>query len=172
MNRRVSGVRAHASTAAPARQDSATSTSKLADGPQFQYFVNQQYQQPSAHPVVKTIGSAPPRKVYIETYGCQMNVNDSEVLLSVLADNGFAQTTQDTDADVIFLNTCAIREQAEQRIWSRLSVLKQLKIKNKSRYMYMLCSLHNPLQQVFQQQRLSARHGMCKPLFHGNCVTV
>lgn len=132
--RRVPAARAQASIAAPAQQDTATPTPKLPDGPQFHYFVKQQHQQPSERAVVKTVGSAPPRKVYIETYGCQMNVNDSEVLLSVLANNGFAETTQDTDADVIFLNTCAIREQAEQRIWSRLGTLKQLKNKNKSRY--------------------------------------
>ena len=132
--RRVSAARPYASTAAPAQQHAATPVSKLADGPQFHYFVNQHGQQSSERPVVRTVGSAPPRKVYIETYGCQMNVNDSEVLLSVLADNGFAQTQEDTDADVIFLNTCAIREQAEQRIWSRLGNLKHLKKKNKSRY--------------------------------------
>ena len=69
----------------------------------------------------------PAKRVYIETYGCQMNVNDSEVLLSVLADNGFSQTADESEASLILLNTCAIREQAEQRIWSRLGRLKHLK---------------------------------------------
>lgn len=132
--RRVPTARPHVSLAAPAQDNVAKPVSKLVDGPQFHYFVNQHSQQSSERPVVKTVGSAPPRKVYIETYGCQMNVNDSEVLLSVLADNEFAETQQDTDADIIFLNTCAIREQAEQRIWSRLGTLKHLKKKNKTRY--------------------------------------
>lgn len=115
-----------------------TSTSlatKLADGPPFQYFLNALSKQ-NLGSVETTLPAEVPgskRKVYIETYGCQMNVNDSEVLLSVLADNGYAETQQDTDADVIFLNTCAIREQAEQRIWSRLGTLKQLKNKNKNK---------------------------------------
>ena len=132
--RRVPAARPHATSTASAPQTAPVPTPKVAEAPQFQFFLNQHGKQPSDRPVVKTIGSAPPRKVYIETYGCQMNVNDSEVLLSVLADNGYAQVTEDTDADVIFLNTCAIREQAEQRIWSRLGTLKQLKMKNKSRY--------------------------------------
>ena len=60
----------------------------------------------------------------------QMNVNDSEVLLSVLAASGFEQTDSDTSADVVLLNTCAIRERAEQRIHNRLEKLRQLKLQN------------------------------------------
>ena len=60
----------------------------------------------------------------------QMNVNDSEVLLSVLADSGFEQTDSDTSADVVLLNTCAIRDRAEQRIHHRLEKLRQLKLQN------------------------------------------
>ena len=133
---RRSPVRAHSSTAATEQSSGATSQAKLADGPPFQYFLNA-LNKPSLASVDTSSPadrSSSKRKVYIETYGCQMNVNDSEVLLSVLADNGYAQTQQDTDADVIFLNTCAIREQAEQRIWSRLGTLKQLKNKNKAKY--------------------------------------
>ena len=107
---------------------------QLPTEPSFQYFLNAANKPSLASSnTVQSTSSGAARKVYIETYGCQMNVNDSEVLLSVLADNGYAQTQQDTDADVIFLNTCAIREQAEQRIWSRLSVLKKLKNNNKER---------------------------------------
>ena len=69
-------------------------------------------------------------KVYIETYGCQMNVNDSEVILSILQDNGYALTENIEDADVILANTCSIRDNAEQRIWGRID---QFKIQKKKR---------------------------------------
>jgi tRNA-2-methylthio-N6-dimethylallyladenosine synthase len=71
------------------------------------------------------------RKVYIETYGCQMNVADSEVVVSILGNNGFIATGDITNADLVLINTCSIRENAEQRIWSRLSTIKHLKRKNK-----------------------------------------
>ena len=55
-------------------------------------------------------------KVYIETYGCQMNVNDSEVILSILQDAGYVLTENIEEADVILANTCSIRDNAEQKI--------------------------------------------------------
>ena len=69
-------------------------------------------------------------KVYIETYGCQMNVNDSEVILSILQDDGYALTDSMEDADVILANTCSIRDNAEQRIWGRID---QFRIQKKKR---------------------------------------
>lgn len=66
-------------------------------------------------------------KVFIETYGCQMNVNDSEVIASILHANGYAITNVIDNADVILVNTCSIRENAETRVWGRLDVFKQLK---------------------------------------------
>lgn len=69
-------------------------------------------------------------KVYIESYGCQMNFSDSEIVASVMAENGYAGTRNMEEADVIFLNTCAIRDNAEQRIRHRLGELKASK-KNK-----------------------------------------
>ncbi|MBR1573285.1 MAG: tRNA (N6-isopentenyl adenosine(37)-C2)-methylthiotransferase MiaB [Bacteroidales bacterium] len=62
------------------------------------------------------------KKVYIETYGCQMNVNDTEVIFSILADAGYARTGEMGEADVILANTCSIRDNAEQRIWGRIEV--------------------------------------------------
>ena len=59
-------------------------------------------------------------KVYIETYGCQMNVNDSEVILSILQDDGYALTEDIGQANVILANTCSIRDNAEQRVWGRI----------------------------------------------------
>ena len=59
-------------------------------------------------------------KVYIETYGCQMNVNDSEVILSILQDDGYALTEDIGQANLILANTCSIRDNAEQRVWGRI----------------------------------------------------
>jgi tRNA-2-methylthio-N6-dimethylallyladenosine synthase len=70
------------------------------------------------------------RKVYIETYGCQMNVADSEVVVSILSEQGFKLAGNIDEADLILINTCSIRENAEQRIWSRLRAIKKLKKKN------------------------------------------
>ena len=67
------------------------------------------------------------RKLYIESYGCQMNFSDSEIVASILTEHGF-QTTRDIEkADVIFLNTCSIREKAEQTVRKRLRTFHKLK---------------------------------------------
>lgn len=60
------------------------------------------------------------KKLYIETYGCQMNVNDTEVIFSILAREGYERTESMEDADVIFANTCSVRDNAEQRIHGRI----------------------------------------------------
>lgn len=60
------------------------------------------------------------KRLYIETYGCQMNFGDSEIVTSILQDEGWRYTEQITEADAILLNTCSIRDNAEQRIWGRL----------------------------------------------------
>lgn len=65
--------------------------------------------------------------VYIETYGCQMNVADTEIVLGILKKQGYDVTDNPENADVILLNTCSIRDNAEQRIYGRLGNLKTLK---------------------------------------------
>ena len=67
------------------------------------------------------------KKVYIETYGCQMNVADSEVVVSILSDAGYEPTENIRDAGLILINTCSIRDNAEQRIWRRLKAIGHLK---------------------------------------------
>lgn len=67
------------------------------------------------------------KKVYIETYGCQMNVADTEVVLSVLNRAGFTPTTLLDEADLAFMNTCAIRENAEEKVWKRLDHWRGMK---------------------------------------------
>jgi tRNA-2-methylthio-N6-dimethylallyladenosine synthase len=67
------------------------------------------------------------KKVYIETYGCQMNVADSEVVVSILSKVGYEPTENIKDAGLILINTCSIRDNAEQRIWGRLKAISHLK---------------------------------------------
>ncbi len=73
------------------------------------------------------VNSEDRQKVYIETYGCQMNVNDSEVVASILSANGYAITSNINETDVILINTCSIRENAETRVFGRLDVFSQIK---------------------------------------------
>ncbi|RXK52224.1 tRNA (N6-isopentenyl adenosine(37)-C2)-methylthiotransferase MiaB [Aquirufa rosea] len=70
------------------------------------------------------------KKIYLESYGCQMNFADSEVVTSILMEQGYSTTSNIQDADTILLNTCAIRENAEQKIRNRLQSFKPLKAKN------------------------------------------
>ncbi|MCI6551508.1 MAG: tRNA (N6-isopentenyl adenosine(37)-C2)-methylthiotransferase MiaB, partial [Prevotella sp.] len=70
------------------------------------------------------------KKLYIETYGCQMNVADSEVVASVMKMAGYELCDSDADADAVFLNTCSVRENAENRIYHRLEALHAVQRKN------------------------------------------
>ena len=67
------------------------------------------------------------RKLFIETYGCQMNVGDTEIIISILQQHGYRYIETQAEADVILINTCSIRDNAEQRIWGRLSEMRRLK---------------------------------------------
>ncbi len=71
------------------------------------------------------------KKVYIETYGCQMNVADSEVVVSILQSAGYTPSEDINDAGLILINTCSIRDNAEQRIWGRLRAISHLRKKRK-----------------------------------------
>jgi tRNA-2-methylthio-N6-dimethylallyladenosine synthase len=70
------------------------------------------------------------KKFYIESYGCQMNFSDSEIVASILADSGFGATRNYEEADLILLNTCSIREKAEQTVRKRLNDLRKVKDNN------------------------------------------
>lgn len=67
------------------------------------------------------------KRAYVETYGCQMNISDGELMQGVLADRGYLIVDRPEDADVVLVNTCAIREHAEQRVLGRVSQLNGLK---------------------------------------------
>ncbi len=82
---------------------------------------------------LKTSETSSPRLLYIETYGCQMNVADSEVVASVMGMAGYEITSDVAAADAVLLNTCSIRDNAEQKILSRLQYLASLRRKRKGR---------------------------------------
>ena len=67
------------------------------------------------------------KKAYIETYGCQMNISDTELMHGILAESGYVATDTPDDADVILVNTCAIRDHAEQRVIGRVGQLQQFR---------------------------------------------
>ena len=67
------------------------------------------------------------KRIYIETYGCQMNVVDSEVIFSIMRKEGYERTANMDEADIILANTCSVRDNAEQRIWGRLEVFRKQK---------------------------------------------
>ena len=69
------------------------------------------------------------KKLFIETYGCQMNVADTEVVASIMEMDGYIITDNEEEADAIFVNTCAIRENAEQRVIHRLEYFNSVKRK-------------------------------------------
>jgi tRNA-2-methylthio-N6-dimethylallyladenosine synthase len=67
------------------------------------------------------------KKFYIESYGCQMNFSDSEIVASILSESGFGATGNYQEADLVLLNTCSIREKAEQTVRNRLQLFRQVK---------------------------------------------
>ncbi len=78
-------------------------------------------------------GSEFPKKMLLETYGCQMNVADSEVVASVVKMAGYGTTTSLDEADAILINTCSVRDNAEQRIYARLGTLNALRKRRRRR---------------------------------------
>ncbi|MDD2530229.1 MAG: tRNA (N6-isopentenyl adenosine(37)-C2)-methylthiotransferase MiaB [Bacteroidales bacterium] len=94
-------------------------------------------------------------KVFIETYGCQMNQADSEVVLSILGNEGYELTTDIKLADLILVNTCSIRDNAEQRVKSRLMELESLKKKNsKLRVGVLGCMAERLKEELFEQNKV------------------
>ncbi|NXE39889.1 CK5P1 protein, partial [Ptilorrhoa leucosticta] len=102
----------------------------LPAGPDLRHFLRaaaagQPGPSPELPPEPGSTPGAP--KVYLETYGCQMNVNDTEIAWAILQKNGYARTKELDEADVVLLVTCSVRDKAEQAIWNRLQHLKALK---------------------------------------------
>ncbi|HOW40715.1 MAG TPA: tRNA (N6-isopentenyl adenosine(37)-C2)-methylthiotransferase MiaB [Bacteroidales bacterium] len=95
------------------------------------------------------------KKLYIETYGCQMNVADSEVVASILSDKGYSATDNIKEATLILINTCSIRDNAEQRIWGRLREMGHLKKKNKALRIGIIgCMAERLKEKLLEQEQL------------------
>jgi tRNA-2-methylthio-N6-dimethylallyladenosine synthase len=95
------------------------------------------------------------KKFFIETYGCQMNFSDSEIVASVLEAEGFESTKELRDADVIFINTCSIRDHAEQRVWKRLEYMRSLKKKRPQLIIGMLgCMAERLKKQLLEEEKV------------------
>ena len=94
------------------------------------------------------------RKLYIETYGCQMNVNDSEVVLSIMQDEGYRYTERLEEADVILINTCSVRDNAEQRIFGRLREFKPYKQKKDLLIGVIGCMAERLRERLIEQEHL------------------
>jgi len=92
--------------------------------------LSEQQQDSKDQPSETTLKSPGGKKLYIESYGCQMNFSDSEIVTSIMQKHGFGTTDEPTEADVIFINTCSIREKAEQTVRRRLNHFNGLKKKN------------------------------------------
>jgi tRNA-2-methylthio-N6-dimethylallyladenosine synthase len=104
--------------------------------------------------VVKGPGSTG-RKLYLESYGCQMNFSDSEIVASILADAGYQTTRDAEDADLVLLNTCAIRDNAEQRVRRRLVHFKGNKKRNPSLVVGVLgCMAERLREQLLEEEKL------------------
>lgn len=80
--------------------------------------------------MVKSAGTEQKKKMYIENYGCQMNFSDSEIVASILTEKGYETTDSEHNADLILVNTCSIRENAETRVMNRLGHFKKAKREN------------------------------------------
>ena len=95
------------------------------------------------------------KKLFLESYGCQMNFSDSEIVASILAENGYSTTTDYFEADVIFVNTCAIRENAEQRVRQRLRDYGKAKQKKSGLIIGVLgCMAERLKNQFLEQEKL------------------
>ena len=92
------------------------------------------------------------RKLYIESYGCQMNFSDSEIVASILTENGFQTTRDIEEADVIFVNTCSIREKAEQTVRKRLRTFHKLKENKKDMTIGVLGCMAERLKSKFLEE--------------------
>lgn len=95
------------------------------------------------------------KRFYIESYGCAMNFSDSEIIASILEGEGFGPTRNEEEADLIFLNTCSIREKAEQTVRKRLTEFKRLKKLNPSLVIGMLgCMAERLKTKLLEEEKL------------------
>ena len=93
------------------------------------------------------------QKVYIETYGCQMNLGDTEIVRSVLVAAGYEMTETAEGADYILMNTCSVRDNAERKILEKLTHFKRYKKKNRNLKVGLLgCMAERMRETIFEQR--------------------
>lgn len=106
--------------------------SKLKNGPDLKQFIagtqtDIETSRPNIPYLMERSDISAPQKVFFDIYGCQMNLNDTEIVWSILKEEGFEKTENEDDADIFLVMTCAIREGAETKIWHRLDHLRGFK---------------------------------------------
>src|SRR5215469_10061747 len=94
--------------------------------------------------------SSQPKTFYIETFGCQMNFHDSEKVVGTLISEGYQQVAREEDADLIFYNTCSIRDKAEQKVFHRLADFKKLRKEGK-RFAVLGCVAQQEGEKIFER---------------------
>ena len=105
--------------------------------------------------IIKNADSGNTKKLYLESYGCQMNFSDSEIVAAIMAKNGFNTTRNQEEADVILLNTCSIRDNAEQRVRTRLRQFKDAKKQKPELVVGMLgCMAERLKSQLLEEEKL------------------
>ena len=104
---------------------------------------------------VQTMGETYQKRFYIESYGCAMNFADSEVIASILNTEGFGATRNLEEADLLFLNTCSIRDKAEQTVRKRLTEFRSLKKKKPGLLIGMLgCMAERLKDKLLEEEKL------------------
>lgn len=100
-------------------------------------------------------GNSKGKKLFLESYGCAMNFSDSEIIASILAEDGYSTTREEKDADLILINTCSIREKAEERVRNRLTNFKSYKKNNPSLVVGMLgCMAERLKDKLLEEEKL------------------
>lgn len=104
---------------------------------------------------LKSAAGSDEKKLFIETYGCQMNVADTEVVASIMRMDGYGMTERIEEADAIFVNTCSVRDNAEQKIYGRLQYFQSLKRKKKSLIVGVLgCMAERVKEELIREHRV------------------
>ena len=95
------------------------------------------------------------KSFYIETYGCQMNFADSEIVNAILIERGMKPVRDAEHADIVLVNTCSIRENAETKVWNRLKEFRKLKARNKLLTVGILgCMAERIKDQIIEEEQL------------------
>lgn len=94
------------------------------------------------------------KKIYIESYGCQMNFSDSEIVASIMRNEGYITTRNIEEADLVFINTCSIRDKAEKTVLKRLTEFKKLKKNNKDLRIGVLGCMAERLKEEFLENKV------------------